>query len=156
MKKYLEVNEMFCPKCGSSVEEGAEICPKCGLDFSTIKQDQSASVVISTAATENRSDSRDGKNVEVSEEKLDKVSGKWIVRCTYFGLAVAVFIMFFVAAGNIASDGTEIMKIQSVGGKTLEEAYYYELGAVYAGYAVIARAFGVFCASVLVWLGMKN
>jgi len=31
-----------CPKCGSSVEEGAEICPKCGLDFSTIKQDQSA------------------------------------------------------------------------------------------------------------------
>lgn len=147
---------MFCPKCGSSVESGVEICPKCGLDFSTIKQSQSASVVIPTAVSENSYDSKKGKNIESSEEKLDKVSGKWIVRFTYFGLAVAVFIMFFVAAGNIASGGTEIMKIQSVGGKTLEEAYYYELGAIYAGYAMISRALGVFCASVLVWLGMKN
>ena len=64
--------------------------------------------------------------------------------------------MFFIAASNIVAGGNEIMQIRSVGGKTLEEAYYNELGSIYVGYAMISRALGIFFASVLVWLGLKN
>ena len=46
--------------------------------------------------------------------------------------------MFFMAASSIADGGSEIMQIQSVGGKTLEEAYYAELGTIYSGYAMIS------------------
>lgn len=71
-------------------------------------------------------------------------------------LAVVVLIMFFIAAAKIYYGGNEIHQIDSVGGETLEEAYYYELGSIYGGYALISCALGIFFSSVLVWLGIKS
>ena len=45
------------------------------------------------------------------------------------------------------------MQIQSVGGKTLEEAYYFELGNVYAGYAMALRGAGIFGGASLILKG---
>lgn len=133
---------MFCPKCGNSVEDGNGVCPNCGLDFTTIKQEKQNSVDV---------------GVPVNENKKEAVStNNSIIKFIYFGLAGIVLIMFFMAASSITAGGNEIMQIQSVGGKTLEEAYYAELGLIYAGYAMIARALGIFFASVLAWLGLKK
>ena len=73
--------------------------------------------------------------------------------------AIVLFIMFFSAANSIKTGGLEIMSIESVGGKTLEEAYYQNLGYVYEGYCVVVKALGVFCSSVLLFFGatrLKN
>lgn len=133
---------MFCPKCGNSVEDELGVCPNCGLDFSTIKQENKASVEVTAPTNTNQ-------NTQTS-------SGNPVIRFVYFGLAAVVLIMFFMAASSIADGGNEIMQIQSVGGKTLEEAYYAELGTIYSGYAMISRALGIFFASVLAWLGLKK
>ncbi len=134
---------MFCPKCGAKIEEGGDICPNCGLDINAFDQ-PSIPESTSTIATP----ASNSESVENGENKVIK----WV----YFGLAAVVLFMFFIAAKNIVSGGNEIMQIQSVGGKTLEEAYYAELGSIYAGYAMISRALGIFFASVLVWFGFKS
>ena len=132
---------MFCPKCGSNNEEGKEACVNCGLVFSELNSEEGTASETSV--------------VELSEQEK-ATSKNSIIRMVYFGLALVILIMFFVAAGSIVKGGSEIMQIESVGGTTLEEAYYAELGSIYSGYAMIARAFGVFCASILVWLGLKE
>ena len=136
---------MFCPKCGTNVDEGTKICPKCGLEFEKINN----------ADHSNLSEHVVDNTVSNSEVKAT-TSPRTIMRIVYFGLAAVILIMFFLAAGSITAGGNEIMDIQSVGGKTLEEAYYQELGNIYAGYAMIARAMGVFFAAVLAWLGLKS
>lgn len=135
---------MFCPKCGTVIEEGVNVCPNCGLDITTVDQASKAMVTPTVAIP--------ATPISESAKKV----GSPVIKFVYFGLAAVVLIMFFIAAGNIVSGGNEIMQIQSVGGRTLEEAYYYELGSIYAGYAMISRALGIFFASVLVWLGLKN
>ena len=136
---------MFCPKCGTSVENEIKVCPKCGLDFETVEQPKEPNQEKQTVV----------ENLSPVENPIAKDSNS-IIKFAFWGLAVIVLIMFFMAASSIAEGGNEIMQIQSVGGKTLEEAYYAELGAIYSGYAMIARAVGIFFASVLVWLGLKK
>lgn len=135
---------MFCPKCGTTIEEGATVCPNCGLDIATVNQSPSSAATPTVAS------------LVTLDSELNKKNGNPIVKFVYFVLAVVVLILFFIAASNIVSGGNEIMQIQSVGGQTLEEAYYYELGSIYAGYAMMSRALGIFFASVLVWIGLKS
>ena len=52
--------------------------------------------------------------------------------------------MSLYAAHCVVAGGMEIGSIESVGGKTLEEGYYQELATVYAGYAAMIRATGIF------------
>lgn len=131
---------MFCPKCGAQNSDEIKVCSSCGFDFSEVSNEKESSNSISTQIT--ASDS--GKKL---------VPLKAIIFST---LAAVVLIMLFIASTKVSNGGTEIMQIQSVGGKTLDEAYYFELGQIYAGYALIIRALGIFFASVLVWIGLKK
>ena len=76
------------------------------------------------------------------------------IACCIF--SVVLIIMFFSAASSIKIGGLEIMSIESVGGKTLEEAYYQNLGYVYEGYCIAVRAIGVFCSSMLLLFGVSR
>ena len=66
-------------------------------------------------------------------------------------LAALVLLMSLYAAHCVVAGGME-----SVGGKTLEEGYYQELATVYAGYAAMIRATGIFFSSILAYIGLKN
>ncbi len=77
----------------------------------------------------------------------------FIASCIF---SVVLLIIFFSAANSIKTGGLEIMSIQSVGGKTLEEAYYQSLGYIYEGYCVAVKAIGIFCSSILLLFGVSR
>lgn len=127
---------MYCEKCGSQIEDNIEKCPKCGHE---IKKEY----------LEN-----DRNNIKRFDLKKVIQFIRRNLKYIYYILAVLVFFMFIEAASNISEYGINISNIESIGGKTLEEAYYSELGGIYAGYATVVRGIGIFLSSILVWLGV--
>jgi len=59
-------------------------------------------------------------------------------------LGIGIMIMFFMAASGVSNAGKNISMIESVGGKTLEEAYYTQVGNIYQSCAIAIRALGIF------------
>lgn len=123
---------MFCPKCGGKLASFDEECGSCGNKMATAPSTSSRSSSASTS----------------SDYGPNKIMG--------YTLAVIVFLFTFYAAHSISEAGTAISQIKSVGGQTMEEAYYFELGGVYAGFAHMARATGVFFSSVIVLISNKG
>lgn len=80
----------------------------------------------------------------------------WVLFGASLIISVVLLIMFFLAAKSVETGGLNIMRIESVGGKTLEEAYYYGLGYIYEGYCVAIRAIGLFCSSILLLFGVSR
>ena len=136
---------MYCPKCGKETADSSMTCPFCGFDFSTVASDV------------NKSESEVSKNPTELQEQTKQVkkvfNTKLLIFCV---LALITIIMSFMAASNISDGGYQIMQIKSVGGQTLEEAYYQQLGSIYSGYAMFVRACGIFFASVLVGIGLNT
>lgn len=123
---------MFCPKCGGKLASFDEECGSCGNKMATIPTTSSRNSSVSTP----------------SDNNTMKIVG--------YTLAVIVFLFTFYAAHSISEAGTAISEIKSVGGQTLEEAYYFELGGIYSGFANMARATGVFFSSVIVLISNKR
>ena len=65
------------------------------------------------------------------------------------------FIPYIALGLLLFIGGSEIAQIQSVGGKTLDEAYYYRLQYVYHGFGVFVLSMGIFMSSVLTYLGIQ-
>ena len=121
---------MFCPKCGKEMRGTA--CDYCG--YGSVR-------TVPSSTTR-----RKAPPLQIDLPKL-------IILTV---IAIVVLILFLNAANTIAYRGYEITQIESVGGQTLDEAYYLQIGNMYAGFAVAIRAFGIFCAAVLVALGYKK
>lgn len=119
----------YCKNCGTENNDNSVTCVNCGI-------------TLETATTETKQKKTNFKSI--------------FLFVIHLILAVAVLIIFVLAADKIKQGGLEIMSIQSVGGKTLEEAYYQNLGYIYEGYYMITIALGIFCASVLTSLGIKR
>lgn len=147
---------MYCPRCSTQNDDNNSICKNCGFDFTTLNTTppQSQNPNIANGNLNNMLAHNEFFNASKNKEKTPM--GYWLKLCVYLTLSIIVLVMFFLAAKQISESGKNIMMIQSVGGKTLEEAYYSELGVIYSAYATIARALGLFFASVLVWLGIKK
>lgn len=131
---------MFCPKCGAQMPEETQICSNCGCDISGMQQPSPSEEVLAMD--------------EVQSVKLERK--KPSISITFFVLAAIVFFMSLYSAHCVAAGGLDIASIQSVGGKTLEEAYYQYLGTVYAGYAAMIRTTGLFFSAILVYIGIKG
>ena len=129
---------MFCPKCGKELSEEMTSCDSCGFLLS----ERENGGAINSSVTENSP----GKNKKSSS----------VIQFFYFALSAITLILSFVAASSVSKGGLDIAGIQSVGGKTLEEAFYQYSGSVYAGYSNFMRASGIFFASVLAYLGIKG
>lgn len=136
---------MFCPKCGTAFEDGSLKCEKCGYEIVNAPEpvDHSEPPVPNSAPLDEKK----------SKASLKRFSVPQIV---LFVMAALILIISLYAAGRVVSGGMSISSIESVGGRTLEEAYYQALGTVYAGYAAAIRAMGFFFASVLAYLGYKG
>lgn len=137
---------MFCPKCGALVDDERRICPQCQLDFETIDTEEINSTIPANIPDNENKDKNNSKNNGF----------RTALMLLFFALAATVIILFFMAAGKIVDGGNEIMHIRSVGGRTLEEAYYHELGKIFKAFAMITRGTGIFFASVLVWMGIQT
>ncbi len=100
------------------------------------------------------------EDLNVNKSKAKPLASKIILNWSLFGasliISIVLLIMFFSAANSIKIGGLEIMSIESVGGKTLEEAYYQNLGYIYEGYCVAIKAIGVFCSSLLLLFGVSR
>ena len=120
---------MYCTNCGTKVLDG-DRCPNCGQAI----------------------DKMDCPNSEQTNSKFVK-SNKKKMNYAMIACGLLVTVMFFIAAQLVANGGTQIMQIESVGGKTLEEAYYFELGNIYAGYAMALRGMGIFFGVLLMHKG---
>lgn len=100
------------------------------------------------------------EDLNVNKSKAKPLASKIILNWSLFGafliISIVLLIMFFSAADSIKTGGLDIMSIESVGGKTLEEAYYHGLGYIYEGYCIAIRASGVFCSSLLLLFGISR
>lgn len=139
-----------CPKCEAEFDDGTEFCTKCGEKLTSIVPAEEKT--IAEPVVENNQE-----NVvvqEIIEEVEEKKSGNGS-KAIYWILAILVLILSLYASFKIGAAGAEIGSIRSVGGKTLEEAYYQELGNVYKGFSVMTSVIGIFFSAVLVKLGKK-
>ena len=64
-------------------------------------------------------------------------------------LATIVFILSVIASCFIYMGGNHIGEIRSIGGQSLQEAYYYGLGSVYKGLSFFVLTTGIFFSSFL-------
>lgn len=120
---------MFCTKCGSEIDNEIGKCPKCEGVESVID-----------------------KKIPVLNEKKSKKG----LSIFCFISAFIILILNYLAAKDISLGGKLISQIESVGGRTLEEAYYHDLGRVYQGMSMMIYSCGIFFASILTYLGCKN
>ena len=136
---------MFCPKCGTAFADGTRKCENCGYEL-----------------LEETSKERNDLNQQPKEDRIENpivksyTPKKLSINIIFYVLATLVLIISLYAAHCVISGGMEIGSIESVGGQTLEEAYYQSLGTVFAGYAAMIRATGIFFASILAYIGFKN
>ena len=133
---------MYCLKCGKELKDGSACCDSCGAQ---IPAKSNSSDVISQS-----------NPTIINQESRHTDSKTKTIRIVFLSLAVIVFVLAFISAGFVSSGGRDIASIQSVGGKTLEEAYYQYSGAVYSGYAMFIRIAGVFFSAVLAYFGIRG
>ena len=102
-------------------------------------------------------DGEERKDQQSGATPLPSKTGYDMALCVAsFILSVILLVLFFSAANAVKTGGLEIMSIESVGGRTLEEAYYHGLGYVYDGYCAAIRAIGLFCSSILFLFGISK
>lgn len=104
--------------------------------------------------SENDEDLQTNKNK--SKHLASRSIYNWSIFAASLAISVVLLIMFFSAANLVKTGGLDIMSIESVGGRTLEEAYYHGLGYIYEGYCIAIRATGVFCSSMLFLFGVSR
>lgn len=133
---------MFCPKCGSQLENSERRCSNCGYELP--ERYDTASPMC------------ESKDAVAESPNKTTIRHNPAIKMIFFILSGIVLIMSLYSAHCIASGGLNISSIESVGGQTLEEAYYQYSGLIYTGYAAIIRTTGIFFASVLAYLGIKG
>lgn len=143
---------MYCPICGLENSDENKKCTNCEhvfLEEKMIENEETPSVDEGAVNSGIVNEGMSAPNI------TQGLSTNKITAIAIWGIAIIILILSFVAAGNVVSGGVNISEIESVGGKTLEEAYYQELGMVYKGYAGIIRCIGLFMAAVLGCFGFS-
>ena len=73
-----------------------------------------------------------------------------------FIMAAVVLILCILASNTIGTYAEEMASIRSVGGTSINEAYFQAHGHIYEGVSQLIIAIGLFMSSILVWMGIKN
>lgn len=129
-----------CSKCGSEFEDGTRFCTKCGERLTSGDFAEKSDNKTEFSWSERNNAGKPAAGIE----KPGKSSGT-----IYLILAIAVLALSVYASFKINSAGNEIASIRSIGGRTLEEAYYEELGNIYKGFSAAILAAGTFFSATL-------
>lgn len=121
-------------------------CPKCKGDLTSSDKECASSVNKMTPEP-----STNTKSTSVHASGCNNNSKTMV-----YSVVVIIFLLSFYAAHSISEAGTAISQIRSVGGSTMEEIYYLELGGIYEGFANMARAAGVFFCSLIMIISNKK
>ena len=133
-----------CPKCNANYPDDAEFCAICKSPLAPVPETVAETSPAPQAAP------------IVTKKSMNRTIANIIIFILHVIAAAVIFYLFFDAANSIKSGGVLIGQIQSVGGKTLEEAYYQNLSYIYEGYYTFTLAFGAFCSAVITSLGIKR
>lgn len=143
-----------CPECNKEVNDHNLVCPFCGYPFNE-NQKKLYKEIRDNNTTQNNPMPEKNNNVYVQNTKAKGTDWNKVLKIGLWVIAGLIFIMSITAASSISKGGISIGEIRSVGGETMEEAYYEYLGFIYVGMAAVVRMMGLFFASVLGWLGYK-
>lgn len=145
---------MYCPKCGAENTDQNQICENCGCRFAV---GESKEILPSLGAVNTASK-------EVTAEtplplKFVKTPAlpdlnKHLPNL-FFAVAFSVLVLSVIGAVCLFIGGARISEIQSVGGKTLEEAYYSRLQLIYNGFGFLVLSAGIFMSATLSFFGFS-
>ena len=145
---------MFCPKCGAQNTDTNMMCENCNylLQEASVREEPEVIVSKEIISVKEESNPQDHSQKKYDQ---DSISKKKLLGFLFIGVAVLVLLLSVISAILLFIGGSEIAQIQSVGGKTLDEAYYYRLQYVYHGFGVFVLSMGIFMSSVLTYLGIQ-
>ena len=152
---------MFCPNCGTRIPENETICPHCyyndatgrvenppnrGYESMTTSQEKEKENPVPEVSEINSKPTASKENLFSTNPKPTIVNKAAYALAIVFWIAAAGFLISnFIMTSTIMSGAEAIASISSVGGKTLEEAYYYWLGSnIYPGMAIAFSCFNGF------------
>ena len=130
---------MFCRKCGNELKEGEKICSKCGFDMSVAFASKSSASTPETQSSQTKS----------------KNTFNVIIAVVLLIIAFVVVKMSFEGADMIERAGSSMMRIESVSGNSIDEAYFQDYGRFLEGLAIVVKAIGITCGVVVAYIGIK-
>ncbi|MCR4782436.1 MAG: hypothetical protein K5851_06825 [Lachnospiraceae bacterium] len=137
---------MFCPKCGSEVNNEEKICQNCGLDLKEIEKEENK-------LDYEKKESIQNEHVVLAKENEDS---NGFIKGIYFLLAIIILCIFFWGAYKVGTIGNDMSEIESISGDSIAEVYYQDLGKIYVAFAMLIRGIGIFFAAVLIKLGLMK
>lgn len=151
---------VYCRKCGEQLEDQAKFCGKCGT---TIAPETDSFVDSQAEIKEHEKNglSQDTKNQNAEEKKpevliINDNQDSGGLRTPLICGAIGVAILTIIAFVYIILGSNEIKDIRSVGGQTMEEAYYAEIGKVYTGLGYFVLLVGGSLTYILSWMASKS
>ena len=129
---------MKCSKCGNELNDKDEFCTKCGEKIKMKEKN-----VISKEKT----------NVSDINKKPNK--NIVILKVVIFILALVVVIMFFNGAESVKQSSSSMLNLRSVGGKSVDEAYYQYYGTFLGGLSTAIKGLGITCGVIILYIGSK-
>lgn len=129
---------MFCKKCGAEIENEGSVCNKCGFDNAMHLPPKNQGNI----------------NGQFVPQKYTS-SFDTLVKVAFCIAAIAIVIMCFSAADDVAIAASNMKSLKSVSGGTVNEYYYNYYGRFISGIAGFIRAMGVAFGGIFVYLARK-
>ena len=130
----------FCKKCGAELLDNAGFCGKCGEKVS--EPIQQSGFHPETASPQ-----------YVNPPVQSRVS---FISLIQFIAGALVLLLCFIAGFKIMDGANDMVRLSSVSGTSVAEAFYNYSGSVYNGFALFVIALGIFGGMIFFSLGMKN
>lgn len=95
------------------------------------------------------------ENVQNTQKPPVQNDGSFMQLLCYVA-AIAIVVMCFIGADQIAKASKDMISLRSVGGKTVAEAYYQDYGKFLDGLTYVVRAISIGFGALLICAGNKQ
>lgn len=88
---------MFCPKCGSKIDEGVRFCPKCGNE-----------IILQQKKTQENSNQNSNMNSGQNPDKIKNIM-------KIIGIVVVTIFLVLIALFNVLTGGSNLELLVGIG-----------------------------------------